>query len=363
MMSGIPVVKLGLSLVLAWAAIRAWVPASADPEGWSDDLRLTWTELYCCLEYNNAKKLACDGFDNVHVMWGETDFQSGFNDIYYICKPAGGTAWNEPVRVGQGIEASLPASACDPSGNVHVVWCDGFGVGYWMSIRYRKHDGASWGPIQSLNDDAYDSWNPAIAADGWGRVHVVWADFRDGNEEVYYKQFDGTSWGPDVRLTNAPQYSRFPSIAVDSQGVVHVVWVDNRYGGWVLCHKRLNQSGWSPDTVLAPSYCNHSAIAVGPDDAVHVVWDGTPDEVYYKQRDGSGWGPTVQLTSAAGVSRYPSVAADVSGNVHVAWFDDCDGNDEIYCRIREGTTWGPAERLTDAAGTSDTMSGARSRRR
>jgi hypothetical protein len=46
------------------------------------------------------------------------------------------------------------------------------------------------------------------------------------------------------------------------------------------------------------------------------------------------------------------VEADVYGNVHVAWFDDRDGNDEIYYCIREEGAWGPAERLTDDSALS-----------
>ena len=349
-------VKLGLSLAIVCVTLLTWTPTFADPGCWSDDLRLTWTERSASTGSNSARKVACDAFGNIHVVWSEIDYQDPFNYIYYICKPAGGADWTEPVSILSGIEMHLPALACDPWGNVHVVAAYGVGGGgEEMSILYRKYDGTSWGPTQSLGDDTYDSWNPAIAADGLGKLHVVWTDNRDGNEEIYYKQFDG-AWGPDVRLTNAAQISRYPAIAVDSQNVVHVVWVDNRYSGWVLCYKNLSQSGWSPDTVLEQHYCNHPAIAVGPDDALHVVRDGSApeipsDEIFYKERNASGWTPEVQLSFSGGISRYPTVEADADGNVHVAWFD-CDGNDEIYYCLREGTTWCPAEQLTNDPGLS-----------
>jgi hypothetical protein len=53
MVSGRSVAKLGLSLALACAAM-ALGPAFADPEGWSDDMRLTWTEQGSYTSYNNA---------------------------------------------------------------------------------------------------------------------------------------------------------------------------------------------------------------------------------------------------------------------------------------------------------------------
>ena len=334
-----------LSLVIAFA-VMTLAPASAVPQGWSDDLRLTWTEQGSFTSYNNAKNVACDVFGNVHVVWTEVDYY--FSDVYYMCRPAGEVDWTQPVIV-EGWVAHLPAVACDPWGNVHVVWC---GPSYEPGcISYREYDGSTWGPIQRLTDFHYEVFHPSIAADAWGRVHVVWSDPRDGNEEIYYRQFDGTSWGSEERLTDYYKIDRYPAVAVDSEGAVHVVWVRNR-DGWQLFYKELSDSGWGPNTMLEPMFCNHPAIAIGPDDGIHLAWDGEGpgiiyDEVYYKERDESGWNPKVRLTVTDATSRYPSVEADVYGNVHVAWFDLRDGNDEIYYCIREGDEWGSAERITD----------------
>jgi hypothetical protein len=159
---------------------------------------------------------------------------------------------------------------------------------------------------------------------------VVWSDTREGNEDIYYKQFDGMSWGTEVRLTDYSKIDRYPAVAVDSQGFVHVTWIRNR-DGHQLFYKELSDSGWGPTTFLVQTPCNHPAIAVCPDDGIHIVWEWkdpgiTYNEVYYKERDESGWIPKVRLTSVDATSRYPSVEADVDGNIHVAWFDLRDGN-------------------------------------
>jgi hypothetical protein len=341
---------LGLSLALAFAAV-ALSPAFADPESWSDDLRLTWTDEWSSTSYNNAKNVACDVFGNIHVVWTEVGYY--FTDVYYMCRPAGGVDWTLPVSVERWF-AHLPAVACDPWGNVHVVWCGP--AGEPGCISYREYDGSTWGPIQRLTD-FYEPVHPSIAADALGRIHVVWSDTREGNEDIYYKQFDGTSWGAEVRLTDFDKIDRYPAVAVDSQGFVHVAWVRNR-NGWELFYKELSDSGWSERIFLEETFCNHPAIAIGPDDGIHLVWDGrgspgiTYEEIYYKERDGSGWSPKVRLTISDASSRYPSVEADVYGNIHVAWFDYRDGNDEIYYCIREGVDWGSAERITDDAALS-----------
>jgi hypothetical protein len=119
-------------------------------------------------------------------------------------------------------------------------------------------------------------------------VHVVWDDYRDGNEEIYYKRSTdgGVSWPIiDTRLTNNSAVSTSPSVSV-SGSAVHVVWQDNR------------------DPIA---------------------------EIYYKRSTDGGvsWGTDTRLTNNSAVSTFPSVS--VSGSaVHVVWQDNRDGNFEIY---------------------------------
>jgi hypothetical protein len=69
----------------------------------------------------------------------------------------------------------------------------------------------------------------------------------------------------------------------------------------------------------------------------HAVWyDDTPgnNEIYYKSSTDGGttWASAQRLTWNAGDSGGPDIAADPSGNVHVAWQDKTPGNYEIYYR-------------------------------
>ncbi len=75
----------------------------------------------------------------------------------------------------------------------------------------------------------------SIAVDGLGRVHVVWYDARDGNEQVYYKRSvdEGATWGPDTRLSDSTTRMSTdpiqPAIAVSGLNV-YVVWHEVRRG-------------------------------------------------------------------------------------------------------------------------------------
>jgi hypothetical protein len=192
---------------------------------------------------------------------------------------------------------------------------------------------------------------------------VVWEDRRDGNREVYHKRSTdaGATWSPDARLTNDVATSGYPSVAlVDS--LVHVVWYDFRDTNWEIYYKRSTDSGatWGGDTRLttdAGTSWTPSVAATGT--KVHMVWQDSRDgnrEIYYKRSTDSGatWGSDVRLTASLDSSWAPSVTSSGS-NVHIVWWDRRDGNREIYYKrsTDEGTTWEADLRLTsDPAGSS-----------
>jgi hypothetical protein len=69
----------------------------------------------------------------------------------------------------------------------------------------------------------------------------VWEDYRDGNDEIYYKRVttgQGPGWDPvDTRLTNNIFTSWDPSVVADCAGNVHVLWADNRSSNFEIYYK------------------------------------------------------------------------------------------------------------------------------
>ncbi len=162
-------------------------------------------------------------------------------------------------------------------------------------------------------------------------------------------------WLPEVNLTNDTEFDKYTSynnawcVAVDTAGRVSVVWEDER-AGWHIYYKERTDAIWSDDTLLVEAGSLNPSVAADLLGNIHVVWQDGRDpgwgEIYYKERTGSGWSADVRLTDDTLMSEYPSVAVDVSGNVHVVWQDWRDGNWEIYYKMRDSTSWQPDERLT-----------------
>jgi hypothetical protein len=121
---------------------------------------------------------------------------------------------------------------------VHVAWQDERDGNLEIYYKRSTDGGVSWGTDTRLTNNSARSWDPSLAVSG-PVVHLIWADERNGNLEIYYKRSTdgGVSWGTDTRLTNNFADSWHPSVAV-SGSVVHVIWEDSRDGNWEIYYKR-----------------------------------------------------------------------------------------------------------------------------
>jgi hypothetical protein len=188
--------------------------------------------------------IAVDSSGNAYAAWGDLrndpdghcDAASCDEDIYFSYRPAG-DAWGPSVKVNDDVGTAwqiAPAIAVDLSGDAYLVWGDERNGNEDIYFSYRPV-GNSWSANSKLNDDAGTEiqGHPAIALDPCGNTYAVWADRRNGNDDIYssYRPAGG-SWGPNVRVNDdagtADQGA--PSIAVDPSGNAYAVWQDERNG-------------------------------------------------------------------------------------------------------------------------------------
>jgi len=302
---------------------------------WTTPQRLSWNS-----GDSRYPAIAVDSSGNLHVVW--EDLTPGNWEIYYRQSTDGGSTWTTPRRLSWNSgDSRYPAIAVDSSGNLHVVWED-LTPGNW-EIYYRQSTdgGSTWTTPRRLSWNSGDSRYPAIAVDSSGSLHVVWYDYTPGNWEIYYKQSTdgGSTWTTPRRLTWNSGDSWNPAIAVDPSGHLHVVWEDPTPGNWEIYYKQSKDGGstWTTSQRLTWNSGSSSspAIAVDSSGHLHVVWeDPTPGNstIYYRQSadGGSTWTASQRLTWNFGSSFSPAIAVDSSDNLHVVWHEDTSGNYEIY---------------------------------
>ena len=137
---------------------------------------------------------------------------------------------------------------------------------------------------------------------------------------------DGETW-TEEQITTAAAHHYDPCIAVDSAGVVHLAYdlaYTARYrtrtaGVWSAASDLSSNSSYDQDCF---------AIAIGPDDTLHV---GFSESYYsggwkyittYRRKVGATWDATELVHESATAAAYNiSIAVDDSGVPHLAWED------------------------------------------
>jgi hypothetical protein len=326
---------------------------------WEPEVRFTFT-IGSYLTYSNARCIASN-VTTLHLVF--VDERDGNKEIYYKRSSDNGSSWSEGLRItNNSADSDFPSIAVSGS-IIYIVWCDTRNGNYEIYFIRSSDDGLNWGQETRLTNNTGSSESPVIMTSG-SAVHVAWADNRNGNYEIYYKRSTdgGINWGNDTRLTNDILNSIGASLGVSGSDV-HIAWTDNRDDwNYEVYYKHSPDGGtnWGLDTRLTSSTGDSYFPSVSVENSfVHVVWYDNRDgnyEIYYKHSTDAGlnWGADTRLTNSSGESYLPSV--NVSGpNVHVVWYDDCDGNFEIYYKHSQdwGSNWGTDNRLTYNIARSD----------
>ncbi|MCK4443208.1 MAG: hypothetical protein KAW09_01595, partial [Thermoplasmata archaeon] len=242
---------------------------------------------------------------------------------------------------------------------VHAAWAD-FRDGDF-DIYYRYFDGSVWQPEQEISTDTpgQRQINPSIAVEN-GKVYVVWeASTNLTSSDIHYRHFDGSVWQPEVQLSTDIGFENqiAPDIAVDS-GHAHVVWQDDYDGDWDVFYKHFDGTSWQAEQQISPDPWleadKNPSIAV-EGGGIHVVWENISSGnfgIHYRHFDGLSWQPEVELGTDFMWDKFrPSVAVS-GGNVHVAWADrKTDGDFDILYRHFDGAIWQPDQEISIDAGT------------
>ncbi len=349
--------------------------------GWGTDAEIWyvnytasgWSKATCISDlygWNNGESyspsLTVDSIGNVHVVWeDDTDGAWGTDyEIFYANYTV--TGWSNAIAISDlygwnDDDSHVSRIAVDYNGNLHVVWQDDTD-GEWgtdREIMYTNYTTSGWSNATCVSD-AYgwnngDSRYPNVAADDSGNVHVVWTDYTDGewgtDIEIMYANYTTSGWSNATCISdlygwnNGESYS--PSLTVDGIGNVHVVWMDNTNGewgtDWEIMYVNYTTFGWSNATVISDDYTgwndgesNGQSIAVDGSGNVHVVWYddtngewGTDWEIMYANYTAAGWSNATIISDIYGWNNggsvSPNILAEDNGNLHLVWGDNTVG--------------------------------------
>jgi PGF-CTERM protein len=241
--------------------------------------------------------------DIVHVIYEDYRFGYGAEAITYARLLSDGTIDKDGVRISEASWYCEGSTLCtDYANNIHATF-----INTAQGVYHGKLDNYGNPLPQAPPTYLYRSgtfWTdgpPYVGADGTGGVHIIWNDKPSGIGTVKYMKLDNNgkklASGPDemgIPLTASPTCVRFPYIAGDSRGNAYAIWADNRNGNNQIWYLKL-EPGRENDTDLpSKAICltkdvSGSAVepkvALDPDDNLHVVWKDTRTgnpEIFYK---------------------------------------------------------------------------------
>jgi hypothetical protein len=161
-------------------------------------------------------------------------------------------------------------------------------------------------------------------------------------------------------------YGDSPQLAVDGQGRVHLVWqyAETYPPRYEIFYTRCDQAPQCPDNAWTmpelvsdsqDAYAVLPRLAIGQNDAVHVVWEEDTDSdtrILYSTRQETAWDYPLELSNPDASAFLPTLVIDGQGNPHVVWDETAD----ILSRTKNGGAWGPTGKVaSNPDGLSDVV--------
>jgi hypothetical protein len=278
--------------------------------------------------------------------------------------PAAG-GWLDAERLTQDEATSSTAwpngrsLAVEPGGAAHIVYADARSGN--SEVYYRRWETDGWDPEVRLTTTPNFSDNPVIAVAPDGDVHVAWIEVStNGTQELFHRWWNGSVWSAPVEMGAAGQRYHTPSLAADGQGNVHAVWQCQSGSSGMIYYSKWDGTQWATATVLAGTTALKAftpSVAVDAADRVYALYekmtvsDGT-SEIFCRIFQGGAWAAATQVSTSGTFCHSPSAAVAANGTLHVVWQDARDLAGDIYYRTYDGTAWGPETHIVDCAGDS-----------
>ncbi len=184
--------------------------------------------------------------------------------------------WTLPIP-NPGIDGLECRMAIDSNDIIHIVYVNGT---ITQQIIYTNS--SNYTNIRKVSNNPADSVEPAIAV-GDNTVYIVWmATIAAEFNIVISNSSDYFSTNLTISTNNsASNYN--PDIAVDSNGIVHVVWAaPHNITGFGEIWYTNSSSNYKTITKITNSSNDddrNPSIAVGSDNTIHIAWN--MDQIFY----------------------------------------------------------------------------------
>ncbi len=284
-----------------------------------------WSEIEVLTDTTEdawAPQIAVDPSGNLHLVWDSRlpSHTVAHSEIHYRMRSPSGE-WSDVTVLSNTGTATQSRIAVDPSGTVHVVWIQGFGMKYRQKI-----SNGEWSEIETVPVGSTGSDNPYICSDHEGGLHVV---YEGGEDDIKYLYRSPTGeWSEPVNVSESQYISWYGSVAVDGSGKVYVLWTEEDWGAGpqtsIIYYSVKTENGWTvPDSIPGTRGLHgwpRKKILFFKGIYKYLLWGDGWYEIYLgiAKNHLSDSVAVIQPFEPPG-SPYPDACMDSSGNIHVVW--------------------------------------------
>lgn len=242
-----------------------------------------------------------------------------------------------------------------------LLWLWGMGA---VSVAAQSYD-VTWLKASNLSNTPVNSEHPAIVADSFGYVHVLWSEDVGGEpfdhdkgphsgNSIVYMRWDGSSWTPlmDILFVPNDPIAKFVAVDIDANNRLHAVWTgqSNLYYSNALSWQAESAHAWSQPVIVASNSARtrwESDVVADASGNVHILYATRGDEpgVYHirSQDGGVTWEQPTKLSEPfdrleTSFSNVKTVM-DGAGRIHAVWETNQEegyGQAVYYARSTDG---------------------------
>jgi hypothetical protein len=172
-----------------------------------------------------SPRLGLDSGGNVNVVYGDTT--GGVRHVSFMRSTDQGETFSEPVTISGASDGAFePEIAMTPGDAINLAWEDTVSGTSAILFARSTDNGATFSNPKQVSRGDGSATEAHIAADGAGRLSVVWAQAVGNDKHTFYSRStdDGQTFSEPLQLTSASGTSVSKPLALAYKNVVYVAY-------------------------------------------------------------------------------------------------------------------------------------------
>lgn len=176
---------------------------------------------------------------------------------------------------------------------------------------------------------------PKIGADSHGKIYITFVKPSGGYSQIFVASSTDVRRWDLQQVTRARAHARYPALAVGPDDSVHLAWTQYDNGVGKVYYSYLSTQGWIAPVKVSPgdTYAGIPALVVDAQKTVHMVWygiragapavathHGSTYEILYTAASENRWKAPRVISPGIPDSINPALVMDHSGRLHSAWY-------------------------------------------